>query len=371
MTPLILLTLASAPLTADASTDFFKAAGPVLTLRIEVDKENLAALIKDGRKTVHAALHWNSQSLDDLGLHLKGAAGSRRDWGDKPALTLNSDKFKSGQTFFSMDKFHLNNSVQDDSYLNEIIFSHLFRTAGVPTARATHALVELNKRKVGLYVLKEGYDKTFLSRYYKNVGGNLYDGGFLADIDQPLQLDSGDGCEHKDLKALVAAATIKDHKERLAALDKLLEVDKFFALWVIEVMGADWDGYSRNRNNYRMYHDPASGKFTVFAHGKDQMFQNTGDSLVHGWGGLLARKLWETEDGRKRYIKTMKEVFEKQFKIADLHQRIDEYAMRLKDPLNAYQKGRGDQYLEMVKHYKRRVAARVDYLAKEIPKLKP
>jgi len=32
--------------------------------------------------------------------------------------------------------------------------------------------------------------------------------------------------------------------------------------------------------------------------------------LVHGWGGLIARRLWETEEGRKLYIATMKEVLE-------------------------------------------------------------
>ena len=78
-----------------------------------------------------------------------------------------------------LDKFHLNNSVQDGTYMNEDPVRRDGPGDGLPAARGTHALVELNGRKVGFYVLKEGFDKTFLRRHFKDANGNLYDGGFL------------------------------------------------------------------------------------------------------------------------------------------------------------------------------------------------
>lgn len=68
----------------------------------------------------------------------------------------------------------------------------LFRAAGVPATRACLALVELNGRKLGLYVLKEGFTKEFLGLFFQETGGNLYDGGFLRDIDQDLELDNAE-----------------------------------------------------------------------------------------------------------------------------------------------------------------------------------
>src|SRR5260370_9148043 len=94
---------------------------------------------------------------------------------DRPALTLNFDKFNEGQRFHGLDKIHLNNSVQDPTWMTETICSELFRDAGVPAARTSYARVELNGRDLGLYLLQEGMEKTFLRGYFSNPGGNLYD----------------------------------------------------------------------------------------------------------------------------------------------------------------------------------------------------
>ena len=91
--------------------------------------------------------------------------------------------------------------------------------------RAAHAKVELNGRNLGLYVLVEGYNKQFLKRYFKNPNGNLYDGGFLKDINQPLEKTSGENPnDQSDLRVLAAAAREPDPAQRLARLDKVLDL---------------------------------------------------------------------------------------------------------------------------------------------------
>src|SRR5207253_2454507 len=89
----------------------------------------------------------------DVGLHLKGNYGTFQPFEKKPSLTLNFDKFVPGQKFHGLDKLHLNNSAQDPSLISEVLCRELFKAAGVPVARATHATVELNGRDAGLYVL--------------------------------------------------------------------------------------------------------------------------------------------------------------------------------------------------------------------------
>ena len=371
---LVVLLIVSASLRAadkpDPSADLFKPTGPVPVFKIEVDKPNLEALRREPRKYVHCTLKVGEQTFKDVGIHLKGAAGSFRQWDDKPALTLNMDHFVRGQLFRGLDKFHLNNSVQDGTFLNEILCGEMALANGLPAARGTHALVELNGRKLGLYVLKEGFDKTFLRRHFADAKGNLYDGGFLTDIDHPLQLDQGTDKKHEDLKALVKACQEPNPEKRFAALDKAMDVDRMITNAALQAICTDWDGYCRNRNNYRVYFDPKTGRAVFFPHGMDQMFQNPHDGLWHGWGGLAARAVLETPEGKKRYIAKLKEMTEKHFTLEKWYKRIDELVPRMKEALESYQKGSGPNYDNEVRAYKERLKQRAEYLAREVPKLK-
>ena len=354
----------------DPSAEFFKMTGKVPVFQIAVEKAEADSLRREPRKYVKCTLRVGDQVFKDVAIHLKGAAGSFRGFDDRPALTLNMDHFKKGQAFQGMDKFHLNNSVQDGTYLNEIFCGGMARAAGVPSPRAAHALVELNGRKLGLYVFKEGFNKAFLRRNFPDAGGNMYDGGFLQDIDAPLKLDSGIDNGRKDLQALVQACREPNLDKRFAALDKVLDVDRMISNACMQAICTDWDGYCRNRNNYRVYFDPKSGKAVFFPHGMDQMFQNPGDALFPGWGGLAARAVLETPEGKKRYIARLKEVTAKHFVLTDWYKRIDELVPRAKEALESVQKGAGKNYENEVKAYKDRLKQRADYIARELPKLK-
>lgn len=359
---LTLVLVAAPPLqTPHPSDAFFLPSTPVRIFHIEADDEAVAKLKAQPREYVTVTLHVDDQTFKDVGLHLKGAAGSFREWNDKPALTLNSDKFRSKQRVFGMDKFHLNNSVQDNAYVSEIVAGHLFRAAGVPSARASHAFVQLNDRPAALYVLKEGYDKTFLHHHFTDAGGNLYDGGFLQDVDARLKLDSGTDVSHKDLRALAMASRTRNLGDRHEKLRSILDLDRFVNLWVLEVLLCDWDGYTRNRNNYRIYRDPATDKFIIFAHGKDQLFQNTHEPLHHYWQGLLARRLWETPEGKALYLSAMRSMLDLHFQYEPIARLIDDYSQRLRKPLNELAPGRGDEHMRTVRQYKRRVRERIEH----------
>ena len=177
----------------DASDAFFDK-GTIPELKIQISERELEKLKAENRKYVRCTIIENGKTTyKNVAIKLKGAAGSFREFDDRPALTLNAGKFYKGQLFHDMGKFHLNNSVQDETYIHEWLCEELFRQTGVPATRVTHARVWLNDRDVGLYVLKEGFDRAFLKRHFENPNGNLYDGGFVQDIDQELEKDEGDG----------------------------------------------------------------------------------------------------------------------------------------------------------------------------------
>src|SRR5438874_3558527 len=285
--------------------------GQVLNLSIELGPKELDSLRREPRKYVKATLKEGDKIVfRDVGVHLKRAAGSFRGIDDKASLTINMHKFKDGQRFHGLDKFHLANSLQDPSYVSELICGELFRAAGVPASRVAHAVVTVNGRRRGLYYLKEGYDKFFRQRHFGNAGGNLYDGGFLRDIDQPLQLLStkGDVKDQADLKKLVAAARDRDPKRRFERMEKLLDLDKFVSFLVLEVITWDWDGYPMNRNNYRVYHEPKRDKIVFIPSGMDQMFGDPNGTVLPNFQGLIAQALLQTPQGRERYLARFREI---------------------------------------------------------------
>src|SRR4051812_31300827 len=71
---------------------FFKG-DKVYDLVIELDKANLDSLRREPRKYAKATLKEGDKVVGtDVGIHLKGAAGSFRGIDEKPGLTLNMDK---------------------------------------------------------------------------------------------------------------------------------------------------------------------------------------------------------------------------------------------------------------------------------------
>lgn len=316
--------------TPDESDAFFTN-GAIPHLKIEITASNYARLQQNPRNSVPAKVTDGKTVYHDVAVHLKGAAGSFRPVDANPALTLNFDKFKEGQDFHGLDKLHLNNSVQDPSYITELLCSELFLAAGVPTARTTHARVELNGRPLGLYVLKEGFDKTFLRRHFTNAKGNLYDGGFIREITEPLERDEGEGPSHAELKRLVAATNESDPDARWAKLEELLDMDSMLSFMALEMMTWHWDGYVMKRNNYRVYHDPTADKIYFLPHGMDQMFWVADGAIVPvNPEGMIAAAVLRTPQGRKLYRERIGLLLTNVFLVERLTNRIDEVQRRIR-----------------------------------------
>jgi spore coat protein H len=271
----------------------------------------LAPLMTDPRKYVKATVTADGVEYPDVGLHLRGGLGSFRPITDKAGFTFNMNKFDGKKTFQGMDKWHLSNSAQDGSYLSFLICNEMLRAAGVPAPRIGHAVVTVNGQPKGFYCVQEGYDTDYLKLHFKNADGNFYDGGFLKDIDQQIELvrTKNDVKDWADLKAVVAAAREPDPAKRFEQLEKLIDMDIFISGFCIQAILGDWDGYVFNRNNYRVYHDPKRNKVILLPHGLDQEFGNADQGpLVPPMKGLLAIAVFNTPEGKARYLKRMEEI---------------------------------------------------------------
>jgi spore coat protein H len=315
------------------------------------------------RPEVQVTVREGGQVYTNVALHLKGSAGSFQPVEAKPALTLNFDKHAKGQAFHGLTKISLNNSVQDPSYMSEKICRELFNAAGVPAPRADFATVELNGRRLGLYVLLEGYNRQFLKRHFKNTRGNLYDGGFLKDIDSTLNVNSGDNRkDESDLKALAAAARESNPTLRFARLEKVLDMDRFVTFIAMEVMVCHWDGYAMNKNNYRVYHDLDTDRILFMPHGMDQMFGvMMADSTMKirpAMQGLVARALMDTTEGRRRFYRRLAELNSSLFNLQTITNQIYDLSARLEPVLTQLSASAAEEHQAEVAKLCDRIALR-------------
>jgi hypothetical protein len=333
---------------AEAADELFSQRASIPRLKIEIPAEGMATLRQyywrrdedsASRTDVRATVREGDVVYTNVAVHLKGSAGSFRPIdSEKPALTLNFDKFAEGQRFHGLQKIHLNNSIQDSSCVSEQISRELFLKAGIPAPRAGNAVVELNGRPPQLYVLVEGWNKQFLKRHFKNPKGNLYDGGAAKDIDYPLDTNSGDHPEDRSrLDALVAAAKETNLETRLARIEKVLDVERFLTFIAMEVIMGHWDGYAMNRNNYRVFHDLDSDRMIFLPHGMDQMFgvwrTKPNSTITPMMKGLVAKAVVQAPDMRRRYLERIAFLATNIFDVPALTNRVRQLSTRVQPTL--------------------------------------
>ena len=326
--------LASQNTRGSVADDLF-AIGSPLQIALNIPQEGMSALRQarrsptgEARPEADATVLEGGREYLNVTVRLKGFS-SFQPIDARPSFTLHFDKRVRNQTFHGLEKISLNNSAQDPTRLHEALARDVFAAAGVPVPRATFALVTLNGRALGLYVLTEGFDKRFLERYFARSDGNLYEGGLLQDITSGLQRDTGKNPQSDEaVERLIRAAQEADPQERFRALSAVLDLDRFLSMLAIETMLSHSDSYSMNRNNYRLYHDPAIDKIVFMPHGMDRILgahrAALDLSIVPPRLGLVARALLSTAEGRRRYVDRVAALLEDVFRPDPLCRRVRE-----------------------------------------------
>ncbi len=340
--------------------------GPVLNLAIELVPEELERLKRDQRNYAEGTLTENGKVQKSVAIKLKGSAGSFQNVDQKPGLTLSFDKFKGAERFHGMKKFHLNNGAQDGSYLHEFIGGEIARAAGVPASRCGHAFVTLNGRDIGLYVIKEAFTREFLADFFTDPSGDLYDGGFAREIDENTEKDLGDPKDKRDLKELVAACQEGDNAKRWERLGKIVDLDKFLSFMAIEDILCHWDGYNFNKNNYRFYKDPGTGKFTFFAHGMDQVLNDPNFPVMRDFGAMVGNAVWRTPESHKLYQERVEQIYQTVLKPTDWSARVVEEGNKVRDAIAAKNPQWGKDFQGQINTVRDQVNSRVAAIGKQI-----
>lgn len=338
--------------------------GEIPKIRLELSEDAMDQLRQKPRKYVSGRVVEGKRIYTNVAIRLKGGPGSFRSLDDRPAFTVNFDRLAPGQTFHGLKKLHLNNSIQDSSYVAEKLCREMFEAAGVPAPRAGHALVSLNARNLSLFVLVEGVNKQFLKRHFSDPSGNVYDGHAQQDVNHRLRINSGDQpSDHSRLTALAAAAELKDLNARKTALEQTLDLDRFLSFMAVEVILSHWDGYSLGRNNFRIFHDREANRMVFFPQGLDQTFQPRNIAAVPAMSGLVAKSVMEVPEFRQRFRARQAELLTNTLREDIWVKRLREVAAKVQLELEIEGDPKADTYIKQAAAYRRRLQKRLAALS--------
>ncbi len=295
----------------DPLDDFFSLA-KVHTIEVTLDSQAIASLKQEPRTYTHGAVKIGDSSYADVGIRLKGGAGSfvpidgdypeiSGDGNGNPGkygLIIDFNRWVKGVDHLGLKKLTVNNNVQDPACTNQYLGYALFREAGVPASRSGFASVTFNGVQKGLYTLVESQDNdVFLEKHYGTDEGNLYEGegsDLRGEGYQSFDQDNGKDQSKQDLQQLAAALdAIGPGQDSTAVLQQYFDLDEYVNYVATELYLGHWDGYAFGVNNYAIHHHPTTSKWTFLPWGIDQLFI---DEIGH-YGGVMMKPGPSWSDG--------------------------------------------------------------------------
>jgi spore coat protein CotH len=153
---------------------------------------------------------------------------------------------------------------------------------------------------------------------------------------------------------------------RLKKLAPLLDIDRFISFAAVEVIVGHHDGYSMDRNNYRIYHDPGSGQMVFLPHGLDQLFDKIDSPLVPEWRGLIAKAVLTTPTGAQQYLERLSKLLPKAFKAETLQARIQELAAIIRAALAERDAKDAKAFDSALAQFQDHIAKRATFLERQL-----
>jgi len=293
----------------DDSAELYDPAG-LPRFDLELPAESVTALENDPATYAPGTLRYQDEVVENIGVRLKGEY-TFRPLSGKASFKLKFDEFVPDQSFRGLKRMTLNNGFEDPSFVAERLVYLAFRNADLPAPRANSAEVSVNGQPYGVYVNLETEDKTFLRRWFSSDDGNVYEEegvDWYPGNEDGFELETNEAVnDRSDLTSLFAAVDAAGDATLLADVAHIVDTDRFLRYCALEGLVNQWDGYAYTRfgpNNYRMYHDPSSGQFSILPWGMDMAMKALGDEDyvdVHSAAGLLLRRCLEVADCRAAY----------------------------------------------------------------------
>jgi len=254
-----------------------------------------------------------------------------------------------------LKKLNLHSNITDASAMNEVLAFQLFRDAGVPAPRTSYARVyvtvqgQKQQAYAGLFSIVENPDEQFIAArglppsgaIFKPVASQLFaDLGpdwkrYNQTYDPKTTLTEPQKQRVIDFARLVSGATDAQFAARVSEFLDLEETARYLA---VVVFLSDLDGLLGPGQNYYLYLDPRTQKFSFIAWDQDHSFgqffrgsQSAREqlSIHHPWSesSRFLDRLFRVDAFKKLYLARLNEFSGTLFKPDRFHRQVDELAV--------------------------------------------
>ncbi len=237
--------------------------------------------------TVRFRNKYIDQTIDSVGFRLRGNTSREA---KKKSFKISFNSFIKGRDFFGVEKLNLNGEHNDPSIIRSKLCFDLFGKSGVVASRAAHMQVFINGKNFGLYISVEHIDEEFIKKNFADDSGNLWKCLYPADLkfignDPNLyknlnnngtpvyELSTNE--EIGDFSRLVNLIKIINQTPTAAfedSLESVMDVSTVLKYFAWNILFGSWDSYWNLSNNYYLYNNPTTKKFSLIPYDYDNSF---------------------------------------------------------------------------------------------------
>jgi hypothetical protein len=210
--------------------------------------------------------------------------GSRAENPAKPNLNLDFNRNVLGQSFDGIGKMRMKNNGQDASALRQAITYEAMRAVDLMAPRSTYAELSVNGQPFGFYFVEESFTKAFVKERTGNDDGASYE----ADDCQGFVPPVNGGCpalHQRYLRSFNELAGTGDDltmvcsvmnglpTDFIAGASAVIKLDEWVrAIAADTALAGDYDGFSTNGANFRLYHDTTLNRLRLVILGPDTTY---------------------------------------------------------------------------------------------------
>lgn len=215
----------------------------------------------------------DGERFDNVGLRAKGNNSLRltEKYGhERYSLKIKLDEYITSHNYYGLDKFSLDSSFQDNSYLKSYIAYDMMRFMGVATPLTSYTWVSVNGVPWGLYLAIEEPEEAFARRNYGDGHGQLFKPDYKrlahenADVHLRYTDDQFSSYDNifrkakfnltpKDKRRLIESLRILSTGEHL---DQAVDIEQVLRYFVPQVFVVNLDSYlGPTGHNYFLYEE--------------------------------------------------------------------------------------------------------------------
>lgn len=241
---------------------------------IELSWQAVEALRSDPYTYVEGAFRFEGRTYSPVGVRLKGQ-NSFEPIDEKPSIKVKFNEYVDGARFHGLQELTFDNMDNDGSMMHERLAYLMYREAGLPASRCTHALLNINGENYGLYAFVETVDSTFLERWYASPEGSLFEIWDVDFTDDSIDLFTlKEGPDDRTRLQGLADALEEPDETAMDSAAAWLDIDGFLLYWAVGAVVGQFDAYpySAPGDDAYVYDDPETGVLHFLPHGVDETF---------------------------------------------------------------------------------------------------